>query len=53
MAFGLRDFNALSAATFVSASASMFFMSLTPVVPAHPDPVWSGVRHVRMKLASA
>jgi len=52
-AFGLRDLIALSAAISVSAAASIFEMSFSPVVPAQPDPVPSGVRHVRMKLASA
>jgi hypothetical protein len=52
-AFGWRDFSALSAAISVSAAASIFEMSFRPVVPAHPDPVPSGVRQVRMKLASA
>ena len=53
MARGLADLIAFSAATSVSIAASMFLMSFTPVVPAQPDPVWSLVRQVRMKLASA
>jgi len=44
---------ALSAAISVSAAVSIFEMSLSPVVPAQPEPVPSGVRQVRMKLASA
>jgi hypothetical protein len=53
MARGLRDFSALSAATSDNAAASIFVTSFRPVVPAQPEPVPSGVRHVRMKLASA
>ena len=53
IARGLRERSALSAATSVSPTASMLLTSFTPVVPAQPEPVWSGVRQVRMKLASA
>ena len=50
---GFREASALAAAVSLMASASIFVASFSPVVPAHPDPVPSGVRHVRIMLASA
>ncbi len=50
---GLRDDSALVDAVSLIATASIPETSLRPVVPAHPEPVPSGVRHVRIRLASA
>ena len=48
-----RDARAFADAVSLIPTASMPLTSFNPVVPAHPDPVPSGVRQVRMKLASA
>ena len=51
--FGLRLRSALLDATSVSAFASIMVTSLMPVMPAHPDPLPSAMRHVRTKPVSA
>ena len=53
MARALREASAFCAAVSLIAVASICDTSFIPVVPAQPEPVASGVRQVRIRLASA